>query len=334
MGSQKLYAPAVLATVLSACGGASTPAGPTRVPTHSVNVALFYDENGNGLRDGSETVRLPNAQVSIGAVSARTDAGGRTTVLGVLEGPQTVTVVADTLPPYYAVNPVTITVPPTADVLMAATLPLGARVIRNKYMGFGDSLTFGTYEAPLESMLVNFFGSALVVDEGMSGTRSDGGAARVREALDYARPAHTLILYGTNDWNELACKDSRFPCYTIDSLSRMIRATRDTGSLPYLATMPPANVGINDQAPPERNEWTTRMNDLIRKLARDEGVVLVDLHKAFLAAPDPKALFLDHVHPSRQGQTVMAQEFFKAITQRQAVTAASASFPFTLSFSR
>ena len=210
-----------------------------------------------------------------------------------------------------------LTVPPVGDVRVPVVLPLGTRVVRNKYMGFGDSLSFGTYQGRLESLLRAYFGAAQVVDEGMSGTRSLAGAGRIADALDYARPAYTLILYGTNDWNEQSCKDDRFPCYTIDSLRTMIRETKAIGSLPFLATLPPVNVGFNEQAPPEREDWTKRMNDEIRKLARAEGVVLVDLHKAFAAAPNPKALYTDYVHPRGQGQDVMAQEFFKGITQRQ-----------------
>jgi lysophospholipase L1-like esterase len=302
------------AVVLCACGGGG-PSAPTKIPTHTVTAVAFYDENQNGVRDSQESVRIPNVQVTIGGVTGKTDATGRAT-LTVPEGQQTLLVVTESLPPYFQAAAVPLTVPAVGDVGIPTVLPLGGRMIRNKYMGFGDSLTYGTYEGTLETQLRAYFGAAQVVDEGLSGTRSDVGARRIGDALDYARPAATLILYGTNDWNELACKDDRFPCYTIDSLRTMIREARSVGSLPFLATLPGVNVGFNEQAPPEREDWTKRINEEIRKLARAENVVLVDLHKAFLAAPNPKSLFIDYVHHSREGQNLVAQEFFKAITTR------------------
>jgi lysophospholipase L1-like esterase len=315
---------------LVACGG-SGPSAPTRIPTHTVTVVVYYDQDGNNVLDGADPVRIPNATVSMGGVSGRTDATGRATIVGVPEGLQTMTVSAESLPPYYTVAPLSLGVPTNGEVRLPALLPISPRMVRNKYMGFGDSLSFGTYEEPLEAQLRGYFGLGSVVDEGLSGTRSDKGAQRIGDALDYARPAHTLILYGTNDWNDRACKEDTFPCFTIDSLRTMIKEAKFVGSLPYLATLPPVNVGFNFQAPPEREEWTQRMNDLIRKLARDEGVVLVDLHKVMSAAPNRASLYDDYVHPNRQGQNLIAQEFFKSLTQRQA--AGAASLPYILNFS-
>jgi lysophospholipase L1-like esterase len=320
-----------VALALSACGGSSMT-GPSRIPTHTVNVVLYYDQNNNGVLDVADGARIPNATVTIGGASGRTDMTGRAVVPGVPEGTQTATVTADSLPPYYEVPPLALGVPTTGDVLLRATLPLAGNVVRNKYMAFGDSISYGTYEEPLETQLRGYFGAAQVVDDGASGTRSEAGAHRIGESLDYARPAHTLIMYGTNDWNDLACKDSRFPCFTIDSLRAMVHEVKSAGGLAYLATLPPVNVGFNFQAPPEREDWTKRMNDLIRKLARDENVVLVDIYKALIATPDIKSIYDDYVHPNRQGQRLMAQEFFKALTQRQPVTTTSRS-PFALHFS-
>ena len=310
---------AAACALLCACGGGgdSGPSGPTNIPRHSLTAVVFYDENGNNAPDPPELVKIPGVTVSIGGVTARTDGSGRAALTGVPGGAQTLTVIVESLPPHFTVAPVVLTVPPISDVPVPAALPLGIAIVKNKYMAFGDSLSFGTYESALESMLRPHFGTAQVVDEGVSGTRSVAGAARVAEALAYARPAYTLSLYGTNDWNEQSCKDDRFPCYTVESLRTMIREAKFVGSLPFLATMPPVNVGFSEQAPIEREDWTKRMNEEIRKLARAEGVVLVDLHKAFMAAPSLKALFVDYVHHSSQGQLLLAQEFYKAITQRQ-----------------
>jgi hypothetical protein len=55
--------------LLSACGGGNGggTSGPTPVqstgPTYSVAGAAFYDENGNGLLDAGENVRVPDVTV-------------------------------------------------------------------------------------------------------------------------------------------------------------------------------------------------------------------------------------------------------------------------------
>jgi len=309
---------AAAALVAGACGGKSGdgPSGPS-TPTHNFTAFVFYDENGNGAADPPEVVKIPNATVSIAGVTARTDGTGRAALTGVKAGQQTLTITPDSLPPYFTAASVPLTVPTVGDVAVPVQLPLGIAIVKNKYMAFGDSISFGTYEEPLQALLRAHFGTAQVVDEGVSGTRSDAGARRVADSLAYARPAYTLILYGTNDWNEQSCKDDRFPCYTIESLRSMIREAKFIGSLPILGTIPPVNVGFNEQAPAEREEWVKRMNEEIKKLARAEGVVVADIHKAMSSAPSPRALYIDYVHPNSQGISVIAQEFFKAITQRQ-----------------
>jgi lysophospholipase L1-like esterase len=318
MAIRKAGIVAAALAVLQACGGSAPgPSGPTQAPTNTFGAVVFYDENANGAGDPPETVRLPGVQLTIGGITVRSDATGKATFNGVPSGAQTLTVLTDSLPPYFTVAPININVPPIGEVPVAARLPVGNAIVKNKYMGFGDSLTFGTYEGQLESLLRAHFGTALVVDEGVSGTRSNAGASRIADALAYARPAYTLILYGTNDWNEQACKDDRFPCYTIESLRSMIREAKFVGSLPFVCTLPPINVGFNDQAPQSREDWTQRMNDEIRKMVKAEGAVLVDLHKAFSASPNKSALFTDYVHMTNQGVSLMAQEYFRAITQRQ-----------------
>src|SRR6185295_13225465 len=112
-------------------------------------------------------------------------------------------------------------------------------------------------------------------NDGEAGTRSVQGKDRITDSLLYARPAYTLILYGTNDWNTTFCK-SQIPCNTIEYLRTMITATKGLGSLPFLATMPSVNVGYNFQAPPERDSWVTAMNVYYRDLALEQGAVLVD----------------------------------------------------------
>jgi lysophospholipase L1-like esterase len=307
-----------LAAGLSACGGPTVPPPP---PTATTSVVVFYDENGNGLRDPNELVDLPNVTVRIGTGSGRTDNAGRASVTST-EGAQTASVDASTLPPFFEAGSKGISVPVTGDVVLPATLPLGPTLVKNKYMAFGDSLTSDapTYVDSLEPQLLAYFGAALVVNDGNAGTRSQQGRDRIVDSLLYARPAYTLILYGTNDWNRTFCKTD-IPCDVPESLRYMIQSARGLGSLPFLATMPPVNVGYNFQAPPERDSWVTAMTVYYRELAQSEGAVIVDLEESFRAQSDMKPLFKDYVHLSQAGADLVAKTFFDAITGQNTVGA-------------
>jgi len=101
-----------------------------------------------------------------------------------------------------------------------------------------------------------------------------------------------------------------------------------------LATIIPANPAFPDQVPPQRNVWVHQIDALIRPMAQQEGALLVDLEAAFLAHGNLPSLFSDHVHPNDQGYAIMAQQFFKAITQPGGSTQSRSLAPSTGIFFR
>jgi lysophospholipase L1-like esterase len=333
------------ATLAASCGGGSSPGGPDPPPTAPpgtpVNAVVFYDENANGIADPLEAIRLPGVTVAIGARTGQTAAGGRAVVANVPSGTQTATARAESLPPYFVPGAqVQAQVPQAAgtEVAVPVTLPIGGNRA-NVYMAFGDSITFGEgsndgsgYRSYLEANLRSYWGgNALVPNEGVPATRSNRGAQRIGASLDRRRPAHTLILYGTNDWNDIECRDERFPCYTIDSLRSMIQEARSVQSNPILGTIIPVNPAFADRDAVARNDWVRRMNDLVRALARTERVAVADLHAAYLRQPSLEALYRDFLHPNEQGYALMAQEFFRGITTPLSASAARRAFFFSLS---
>jgi lysophospholipase L1-like esterase len=330
---RRIAAAAPLLICVTACGGGGSPSGPSG-PTavYELVAIVFYDENGNGAADPAELVHVPDVELLVGARSARSEASGRTVITGVPAGHPSVGVRTQTLPPFFTAPaggvPATVPQPAGADVMFPLALPIGTNR-PNTYMGFGDSITVGEgssnetgYRDRLQSRLAQHLGRATVLNQGISGTRSNAGVQRIDQSIRNSRPAYTLILYGTNDWNQNECK-TNFPCFTIDSLRQMVRAARFFNSLPLLATIPPCNVGFDDRATPERQDWIARMDDLIRTAAREEGAVLVDLHAAFTRQPSLGALMVDHIHPNDAGYDIIATEFFNAIT-RPAGTGAAA----------
>jgi lysophospholipase L1-like esterase len=299
------------------------------VPTHAVGVALFYDENGNGVLDPTEGVRIPDAVVEIAGKEGRSVAlSGEVIVDAVPDGSRTATVRASTLPPFYQPPPpIAIAVPQTAGTtFIPVTLPIGTNR-PNVYLAFGDSITDGEgssdglgYASRLQRKLQAHFGRATIIRDGLSGTRSNRGSDRLPDSLT-VRPAYTLIHYGTNDWNMGECKFNP-PCFTIDSLRTMVRDVKGRSGLPILATIIPANP-IYLETQPERNQWIAAMNVRIKDMARTEGAVVADLEAAFLRAPAWPALFTDHIHPNDAGYEVMAQGFFEAIAHPPTTTASA-----------
>ncbi len=312
------------AVALSACGGGGNPvAPPTPGDLHSVEVVVFYDENGNGQLDADEAGRVPGVVVSLGGRTGRSAVlTGEATLAGVPAGPQELAVRAETLPPFYsAPAPIGVTVPARATLPVPLRLAIAGNV-PNRYMAFGDSITVGDgssdgqgYRPLLEDQLRQHFGTGQVANEGIDGTRTDQGAARLGAALSRQQPAYTLIHYGTNDWNKCANIEA-CPPVTAANLRSMVQQVKAAAGLPVLATIIPANVGYDERVPPQRNEYVAAQDRLIRDVAAQEGALLVDLEAAFYraAGSDLSQLFSDHVHPNDRGYQVMASEFFKAIS--------------------
>jgi lysophospholipase L1-like esterase len=326
---------ALITLLAAACGGGSgSPTEPQPPPSPAgtpVSGLVFYDENANGVLDPGEAVRLPGVAVIVGGRSGTTTAGGQFTVASVAAGAQAAQVRADSLPAYFLPGaPVTVQVPQAAGPPFAvpAVLPIGTNH-PNRYIAFGDSISAGDgssdgsgYRSWLEANVRTYWGGTPEVrNEGITGTRSSAGEGRMDGVLARDRPAYSLILYGTNDWNELECKVD-FPCFTISSLRSMIRQAKDRHSVPVVGTIIPVNPAYADKSPPERQDWVNRMNDLVRPMAREEGAVLADLNAAMSKEGDLASLFYDHVHPNDRGYAIIGREWARAVTAPGGASAA------------
>jgi lysophospholipase L1-like esterase len=330
----RVAVPVALAALGAACGGGSSPSGPdtgpTPVPGVPVSGFVYYDENANGVMDAGETVRFPGVTVSVGERTGQSATGGHFTVANVPVGPQIAQARPDTLPAYFTPGPqVTVNVPPSGDVAVPAVLSLGDRKQPNVYLAFGDSITWGEgsgdgsgYRDILREDLRAYWGKADVINDGIPGTKSVVGQARIPGDLAVNRPAYVLILYGTNDWNEPDCRND-FPCYTVDALLSMVQDARSAGVEPVLGTIPPVNPDYTDRGAEDRNDWVTRMNVLVRDMASREKVSVAEIHGDFLKQPDLASLFADFQHPNDAGYRVMSQSFFAAITRPSAASASS-----------
>ena len=324
----------------AACGGgSSTPAGPSEppVPTYSVTATVFYDQNGNGQLDGSEAVRVPGVEVVIGTGRGTSASGtGQAVVTGIREGAQTVALRTESVPAYFQPSPlVSIQVPGPTEVRIPLSLQIGNNK-PNLYLGLGDSITNGDgssdrngYVLKLQNLLGPHFGRAEVHAIGRQGDSSAETAEVTRKTLGWFDPAYTLILLGTNDWQDQTCqKQGPSACFTIESLRSIVEDVKDWDSLPVLATIIPGNPA---KVPAGRNAWYDEMNVRIKALAQEQKVTLADLNADFKAAGNLPALFADDVHPNDAGYQLIAQGWFKAITRaRSAAAASSPRFGFSV----
>lgn len=327
--------PRLLAFALAgvSCGGGSGPGASTPVappapilPTFPVSGTVFYDANGNGNRDAGEDGTVPGVVVRFGSASGQSAAAGRFTVAAVPEGPRTAAVDTASLPPFFVAPAVpALPVPPPAGFDLA--VPAGPPIGSNRpytFMAFGDSITQGDgsrrregYRRTLQDRLSAYWGvRADVIDQGLSATRSDDGAGRIDDALRGERPAYTLVLYGTNDWNVFACRSVE-GCFTRGNIVAMIRSIKARGGLPVVGTIPPVNPAFSDRSAADRNAWIEGTNAVLRPLVRAEGAVVADVHAAMLREAGGEsglpALFSDHIHPNDRGYEAIADAFFRAL---------------------
>ncbi len=171
------------------------------------------------------------------------------------------------------------------------------------YVAFGDSITYGTgvssadsYPSKLSGMLMR-----TVINEGYPGAESYVGSDLVHGILNQYKPGILLILFGVNDLIMGYGED-----FAIENLRYICQAAIDNKTIPVLATLTP--VAGTHQI------WTSgveRLNVLIRQLAVDMNVALVDLDAAFKW--DPLYLQEDGLHPNVMGYNLMALTFYDVV---------------------
>ncbi|MGE0454735.1 MAG: GDSL-type esterase/lipase family protein [Vicinamibacteria bacterium] len=321
---------------LAACGGGGSPTTPSTPPPAAgfdAVAVVFYDENANNLIDPSELVRLGDVTIDIGGRSGRSErATGRVVVQNVPSGTYTISVQRGTLPAYWEPGTLpSVTVPqePGKDFVVPLRLPIGSNRA-NYYLAFGDSITEGDgssdgdgWSRSLDRLIQLRIGNSNMIKDGVGGTTSAQGAARLSNSLRRYAPAYTLVVYGTNDWNTSACQSTVSTCFTASAMQSMIDTAKSRDSLPVISTIPPANTGYDTRVPEDRNIRNQQINEELRSLAKAANVPLAETYAAFeKAAPsgDFKDLFRDHVHPNDDGHDLIAQAFLDAIFRQVSAT--------------
>ncbi len=234
----------------------------------------------------------------------------------------------------------------TASCSFAVVVTAVAHVSKVRFVAFGDSLTEGITSPDAGALLLNLADSypyqlqtALtaryidqpiqVINEGKAGEPvNDTGKKRFPLVLDADRPEVVLVLDGANDLLKAASPPPfgsgdgtvAIPLI-INALREMVGEARDRGVPMLLATFPPQNAngsrGLGAPTVPE-------LNDEIRRLAAQEGVVLVDLY-AGLGGTPTGWIGVDGLHPTGAGYGQIAKIWFDAIQKQYEVTSGGAS---------
>ncbi len=130
-----------------------------------------------------------------------------------------------------------------------------------------------------------------------------------RLALD-SRPDVVVIMLGTNDTKPQNWKHK--DQYAADYKAMIGRFAKLPSKPRVFICLPPpvpgkGNFGINEEG--VREEVPE-----IKKIARDEGTGLIDMHAALADHPD---LLPDRVHPNSEGATLLAKAAYKALTGKE-----------------
>jgi acyl-CoA thioesterase-1 len=170
---------------------------------------------------------------------------------------------------------------------------LQAADTRPVIVAFGDSLTAGHGLAPGESFpdnlqkLLDQRGLRFhVVNQGLSGDTTSGGAARVKQALQL-KPAVVILELGANDGLQgLPLTATRA------NLSRMIDQFQKGGAKVLLAGITlPRNYGP---------DFIQAFDKIYRDLAREKHVALIPFLLEGVAT-NPKLMQADALHPTAEG---------------------------------
>jgi len=208
------------------------------------------------------------------------------------------------------------------------------------FVAFGDSVTLGENgiagPAPIPAYIdtpnayptkllttftTDFPGQGITVpNAGKSGERATDGVARLPSVLATYKPGGLLLLDGYND----LLNDGLSAAIPVaNALGDMVRIARTAGvQHVFVSTITPSRAGSR-QIP---TEVILETNFRIRQMAAIEGAVLVDAYDAFFGQ-ESTLVASDGLHPTPEGNAVLAATFYAAIRNRVPASLLTAPTP-------
>ncbi len=193
-----------------------------------------------------------------------------------------------------------------------------------KIVCLGDSVTKAerpgvraeeTFCAVLQKKLLAAGRKAEVPNFGIGGQTTAQGVSRLDSVLA-AKPSHVVIMYGLNDsWIDQGQTAPRLtPGEYHTNLKQMVDRLKQAKVTPLLMTPNPV---APPTYTPDRNANLKKYVAMVRKLARAENVVLIDVYARYaelaLEGTDLNTLFTDAMHPNPKGQALIADWLFEEL---------------------
>ncbi len=209
---------------------------------------------------------------------------------------------------------------PLPQNLALADVTPAAVVIPYRAGAWGDSITLGAYDDPMDSGIpVGPYPDRLdekmdtrvapseVFNKGISGELTVELTKRIGNEVAALQPQFVLVMEGTNDVSHL-----KTPNHVITNLKLIIDIVKKHVGLDgvhlWFATIIPRIDDLNGD--------TRVLNEYIRGMAIDKRVPLADQWDAYYAAPNWRLLMRDSKHPNQEGMQLLADTFFTRLLEQ------------------
>ena len=203
---------------------------------------------------------------------------------------------------------------------LACLLPREAAAQTKRYIGFGDSITYGVgdeknpdglggYTPRLQTLLNARGVPATVVNAGLPGEDTAGALSRINSVLNRGGDV-LLLMEGTNDITEKISEET-----TVANLNQIATRAENRGLQAVHLTIVPRLAGAGTDG---TNRITAELNGRIRDLAWSKPRSLADPFEAFYyETPDFTVLYsggIDKLHPKAAGYDLMAKTIADVLT--------------------
>ena len=210
-----------------------------------------------------------------------------------------------------------------------------------KIVALGDSITNGgnvreedTFRHLLQEELSSATGhEAEVINAGVDGDITTIAIHRLDQDVLPYKPDYVTIMFGVNDagyYRPATDSVSDTPRVTAerfrDNLATIIAIIQRVNSKQILVTPVPmtSSYGHRDFPPYVENGLNYLVDeyaDIIRNLASQANLPLIDVHRAFSADPSTDKLVPDGIHPNKEGHRFIAdiyvKEFVRILSERE-----------------
>ena len=210
----------------------------------------------------------------------------------------------------------------------AVTVRVSRSLAKTRFVAFGDSITEGkismapvislteseTYPFQLEQALRSRYPASdiTVINEGAGGEDPRQGVLRLPGVLQAHRPEVVLLHEGTN----ALTSEGRVSLWATH-LRTMVATARDNNVDVIIANILPV-FPPHVTSRPRKPEFVIQLNRRIDSIAQEFDIgPVVDLYSEFLA--NRQLIGMDGLHPTREGQTRMAELFAAEIVRRYGV---------------